>query len=196
MATTVAHGLIGIVVYCATREARSLSSGDTKLPLNVGVLLLAALVANIPDMDMVVGLLLQGDHRVFHGGISHTLFFAGAAGFMVWLLAKHSHHRAGLSIALTLILLSHVMVDIFTGPVIGFYPTHGALPFWPVYESRMILPLTLFKGVQHSNILPGALLTAIWEFVLLFPVTAMVVYRSCKSDFHCEFALAAKTRKY
>lgn len=175
MATSVAHGMIGIAFYCT---ARSLSGGDKELPLSFGMLLLVALVANIPDMDMIISLLLYGDHRVLHGGVTHTLFFSGAGGFMVWMFAKSSFLRMELSFAAALVLFSHVLVDFFTGPSIGFNPSHGVTPFLPVVESRIISPVTIFKGVEHSNILPGALLTALWEFVLLLPVTAMIIYRS------------------
>lgn len=179
MATSVAHGLVGIVVYCAVR---SMTSEQEKMPLNPGMLLLVAMVANVPDLDMIVSLMLYGDHRVLHGGLSHTVLFAVIAGFMVWLRAKHSANRMVLSIMAALVLLSHVLVDLFTGPNIGLSPTHGATPLWPVIETRIIFPLTLFKGVEHTNILPNALLTAFWEFVLLMPVTAMIVYWSAKKD--------------
>lgn len=184
MATTVAHGLIGVACYCA---ARSFSSGDKKLPLNLGTLMLAVLFANIPDLDMLVSLMVYGDHRVLHGGVSHTLLFAVTGGVLVWVFTRRYTCRVELSIAAAFILLSHVLVDVFTGANIGFYPTHGAAPFWPALESRLFLPVTIFKGVEHSNILPGALLTALWELLLLLPVTLIIVCRSCKNDPRCKF---------
>ncbi len=177
MATTVAHGLIGITFYCA---ARSMCAHQNTLPLKTSMLFMAAIVANVPDMDMLASLLLFGDHRVLHGGVSHTLLFAVVGGVMVWLMAKNSSRRKVLSLTTSLILSSHVLVDFFTGPNIGFHPTYGAAPLWPVVESRIISPLTLFKGVEHSRILPGALVTAFWEFVFLAPVTALIVYVSSK----------------
>jgi len=186
MATTVAHGLIGIAMYCAIRPVGSpVGSREIKLPLSLGMLFMAAVVANIPDLDMIVSLLVYGDHRVLHGGVSHTVFFAAGGGFFVWLFARQVRYRAELAITVAFILLSHVLVDFFTGPSIGLHPTHGAVPFWPVTEIRMISPVTIFKGVEHRNILPGALYTALWELVLLFPLTAFIVYRSCKSDSIC-----------
>lgn len=151
--------------------------------MNLGVLLLAALVANIPDMDMLISMLIYGDHRILHGGITHTLFFACAGGLMMWLLANSSINRVELTMATALVLFSHVLVDFFTGPVIGFNPSHGVMLLWPFDGARMVSPVTIFRGVEHSNILPGALLTAAWEFVLLLPITVMFILMSGKNDF-------------
>lgn len=179
MATTVAHGLIGIVFYCA---ARRITVGNRKLPLSVGAFLLAAVVANIPDIDMLISLLIYGDHRILHGGITHTLFFAFAGGVMVWLFAYKSIYRAVLSIAVAMVLSSHVLVDFFTGPAIGLNHSHGAMLLWPFDGARLVSQITIFRGVEHANILPGALATAAWELVLLLPITVIAIHRSHKYD--------------
>lgn len=180
MATSVAHGLIGIACYCAVRN---LSADDKqRLPLNVGVLFLVAMLANVPDLDMIVSLILYGDHRVLHGGVTHMLLFSIFTGCVVWLMAIKACQRKLIALAVVVVLASHALVDFLTGPVPGVNPTYGSMAFWPLAEARMDFPVTIFKGVEHSNILPGALLIAFWEFVFIAPITAVSVYFSKKKD--------------
>lgn len=175
MATTVAHGLIGVMFYCAVRP---LNTKEKKLPLTIGMLVLAAFVANVPDLDMIVSLLLYADHRTLHGGVSHSLSFAMTGALVIWLVARNTYHRTQLSIVIALLLSSHVLVDFLTGPKIGYYPSTGTPAFWPLIEGRLHSHVTLFKGVEHSQILPGGLITAAWELVILSPLTLLTIFFS------------------
>ena len=172
MATTVAHGLIGISTYCGIAL---ILPARKPLPLGLKALVLAALAANIPDLDMLVSLLLLSDHKLLHGGFTHSFAFAALVAVMIWLLTSWREWPPVLAIATFLLVASHVIVDWLTGPQVGFYLSHGLAPFWPASDSPIRIPLTLFKGVNHGNLLPGALYTAIWELILLGPVTLYLV---------------------
>lgn len=174
MATTIAHGLIGISTYCAIAVALP---APRRLPFGVKALVLAGLAANLPDLDMLVSLLLLNDHKLLHGGITHSFAFAGVAASLVWLITRWRGMEATL-LALSgfLLVASHVVVDWFTGPRLGLHSTHGLAPFWPFSDEKIRMPLTLFKGVIHGDLLPGALYTALGELIILGPLTAVLVY--------------------
>lgn len=173
MATTVAHGLIGISAYCGI--ILTLPAGKS-LPLGLKALVLAALAANIPDLDMLVSLLLLSDHKLLHGGITHSFGFAAILAVMVWLVPGWWERSPVLAITSFLLITSHVVVDWLTGPQLGLYPSHGLAPFWPASDSPVQIPLTLFKGVIHGDLLPGALYTAFWELIILGPVTGIIFF--------------------
>ncbi len=178
MATTVAHGLIGISTYCAMVSALPM---PIRLPIGTKALLLAALAANLPDFDMLVSLLLLSDHKPLHGGITHSFAFAGSMAVLVWLLILRRCEGAGRIAFISFILVSsHVVVDWFTGPRWGLYPSHGLAAFWPVSDNPIRMSVTLFKGVMHRNLLPGAIYTALWELILLGPMTVILIVIAIK----------------
>jgi hypothetical protein len=72
-------------------------------------------------------------------------------------------------------MASHVVVDWFTGPELGMHTSHGLALFWPFSDTPFQVPLTLFKGVNHGDLLPGALFTAFWEFIVLGPITGLAI---------------------
>jgi len=165
MATSVAHGLIGISTYCAMA---SVLPARYRLPVDYKALLLAAVAANIPDLDMLVSLVFFSDHKMLHGGLTHSIAFAGLVALLLWLVGRG---RTAPVIALTgfFLVLSHVLVDWLTGPQWGWHPSHGVPLFWPFSEAMVNAPVTLFKGVIHDDLLPGALYTALWELLFLGP---------------------------
>jgi len=172
MATTVAHGLIGISTYCLVAAVMPAKS---RVPCSLKALVLAGAAANIPDLDMLVSLMFFSDHKILHGGITHSFAFAGLVAVLVWLLGRRRNVPPVIGLTSFFLVASHVVVDWFTGPEWGLHPSHGLAPFWPFIDTRLVMPLTLFKGVEHANLLPGALYTALWEMLLLGPLTAILV---------------------
>ena len=180
MATTVAHGLVGISIHCVT-----ISALHRLGPLSIGLkpMLLAAVAANIPDLDMLVSLLLLSDHKLLHGGITHSFVFAGAVALLLWWFIRRRESAVGIAIVGFVLVSSHVIVDWFTGPQWGLYPSHGLAALWPIEDNPIQMPVSLFKGVEHGNLYPGALYTALWELVLLGPVTAVLMLMTYKLKF-------------
>jgi len=93
--------------------------GGWKTPLGILVL------SNLPDVDVVLGIVLQGNGSAFHRGPTHSLIFALIAGFLaskVWELWS-PWPRLSFRICFMLIL-SHILADsVFTSSPISF--------FWP-----------------------------------------------------------------
>ena len=177
MATTVAHGLIGISTYCVLVAVAPKSK---QLPLGFKALLLAAIAANIPDFDMLVSLLFLSDHKLLHGGVTHNFAFAGMVALSLWLLGRGRGWPSMVAFSSFFLVASHVVVDWCTGPQWGLHPSHGLALFWPFSDIPLHSPVTLFKGVVHNDLLPGALYTALWELVLVGPPTLGMIYLARK----------------
>jgi membrane-bound metal-dependent hydrolase YbcI (DUF457 family) len=88
--------------------------------------LFIAILANLPDMDVLIGLLFQGNGNAYHRGPAHGLVFAFLMGFLAsnaWKLWGHIPKMNFL--ACFMIILSHVGADFFfTSSAVSF--------FWPL----------------------------------------------------------------
>ena len=112
------HAAIGFVAYdlCSKKTA---SRSHWKLFSFVVVL------ANLPDIDVLLGLLLAGNGSLYHRGPTHSLVFALLAGFLAsnaW-RAWRQIPKINFSLAF-LIILSHVLADLLftTSPTSLFWP--------------------------------------------------------------------------
>jgi hypothetical protein len=77
----------------------------------------------MPDLDVLFGLILQGNGVAFHRGPTHSLFFAICAGWP----ASHAWRLSSAIprvdfITCGLLVLSHVIADAFTSPISFFWP--------------------------------------------------------------------------
>ena len=83
-------------------------------------------LANLPDIDVLLGLIAQGNGNLFHRGPTHSLLFALGSGWLAsqaWRLSRHIP-RLGFGTC-ALIVLSHVLADLaFTSAPVSF--------FWPL----------------------------------------------------------------
>ena len=88
--------------------------------------LFIAILANLPDMDVLMGLLFQGNGNAYHRGPTHSLVFAFLMGFLAsnaWRLWTHIPKLNFL--ACFMIILSHLAADFFlTSSAVSF--------FWPL----------------------------------------------------------------
>ena len=171
MATTVAHGLVGIIIYCSARECIPLLK---RFPVSPLTLLLVAIVANIPDLDIVVSFLLLGDHKLLHGIGSHSFLFAILIAAIIWGVGRVNGWQQPLALVVFLAISSHVLVDWLTGPNLGFNASHGSAFLWPIIETPISAPITMFKGVNHNALLPDALYIALWELFILSPIVILI----------------------
>jgi membrane-bound metal-dependent hydrolase YbcI (DUF457 family) len=105
----------------ATHELSSGQSAFSRWKLFAAILVLA----NLPDIDVIFGLLIEWNGSAFHRGPTHSLLFALASGFLasrtsgIWT----GFPRLGFPICFALIL-SHVAADalLSTSPVSWFWP--------------------------------------------------------------------------
>ena len=150
MPLPIGHATIGFTAY-SLLSGNGSSLGRWKAPL--GILILS----NLPDVDVVLGIVLQGNGNAFHRGPTHSLIFALIAGFLasrVWELWLQSP-RLSFRICF-LLILSHILADaVFTSSPISF--------FWPVTVNwsgghsglRHVVNLVLFGNYQDLTIILG-----------------------------------------
>ena len=107
-----------------------------------------AILANLPDIDVIIGLLFQWNGNAFHRGPTHSLLFAIGAGFLAYVAARRWLGIPGISYRLSVMLiLSHVIADgLLTDGAVSF--------FWPleVYWSQGHAGWT---DIVHSIIFEG-----------------------------------------
>ena len=113
------HAAIGVAIYsCARGTERGL------LPWRK--FLFVAILANLPDIDVLFGLVMVGNGSVFHRGPTHSFLFALLAALLVsrvWKLGSAIPKVGFLSSFV--IILSHVVADAaFTSAPVSF--------FWPL----------------------------------------------------------------
>jgi membrane-bound metal-dependent hydrolase YbcI (DUF457 family) len=112
------HTAIGLAAYQVCRD-RKLDEGSLWM-----VAIFMAILANLPDIDVVLGLVLEGNGWAFHRGPTHSLFFALATGFLasrVWRVWSHIP-KCGF-VSCFLVIFSHVAADIvYGGPISVFWP--------------------------------------------------------------------------
>jgi hypothetical protein len=89
------------------------------------VVVFVVVLANLPDIDIVIGLVLQGNGCVFHRGPTHSLLFALFMGLLASIAWKLWSQVPKMSFGMcSLLILSHVLADLFfTSSRVSF--------FWP-----------------------------------------------------------------
>lgn len=121
------------------------------------VALFVVVLANLPDIDIVAGLLLQGNGNAFHRGPTHSLLFALLIGF----LASNAYRLWSRipKMSLTncfLVILSHVVADLlFTAAPVSF--------FWPLEFNSIagfsgwgdVINSVFLESFQDADIIMG-----------------------------------------
>jgi hypothetical protein len=150
MPLPIAHSAIGFTTYslCGANE-----SGCGRLKALLGILIFS----NLPDVDVLLGIICKGNGNVFHRGPTHSLIFALIGGFLasrVWGLWPRLP-KFSFRICL-LLILSHVLADfVFTSSPISF--------LWPItinwidgYSGlRHVVNLVLFGNYKDAKIIFG-----------------------------------------
>jgi membrane-bound metal-dependent hydrolase YbcI (DUF457 family) len=144
------HAAIGIT-------AAELFRDESPLRQNWKLYLWAAFLSNLPDFDMIAGLLFHGNGSIFHRGATHSLLFALVAGFLASLASRRWSKLPQISfIGSFLLIFSHVAADMLL--------TDGDISlFWPfeVYLSNdhstwaEILNRIIFETVKDASIILG-----------------------------------------
>ncbi len=80
------------------------------------VAIFVAVLANLPDLDVLIGLVFQGNGWAFHRGPTHSLFFALFMGFLASIAWKLGSQIPKMSFgSCSLLILSHVLADFCLG---------------------------------------------------------------------------------
>jgi membrane-bound metal-dependent hydrolase YbcI (DUF457 family) len=119
MCLPLGHMALGATVYdCCAEEVSVFRHWRT--------MVFVALLANLPDIDMIFGLLLQGNGSIYHRGPTHSLVFVLLMSLIaanLWrILPQVPKIRFSVCFA---IILSHLLADyFFSGGHVSF--------FWPL----------------------------------------------------------------
>jgi len=150
MSLPIGHATIGFTAY-SLLCGNAFNLSRWKVPL--GILILS----NLPDVDVVLGIVLQGNGSAFHRGPTHSLIFAFIAGYLAskawesWLQGPRLRFRVCF-----LLILCHILADsLFTNSPISF--------FWPVVVNWSgghsglghVLNLVLFGNYQDVTMIIG-----------------------------------------
>lgn len=127
------------------------------------VVVFVVVLANLPDIDVVIGLLLQGNGCVFHRGPTHSLLFALFMGFLASIAWKLWSQVPKMSFgSCSLLILSHVLADFF------FTSSRVSL-FWPFEVNwatgysgwRDVINSVFLHAFQDTGIIMGCVLILI-----------------------------------
>ena len=147
------HAAVGITVG-------ELVPGKGKPALDWKYYIFVALLANLPDIDIIIGLLFHGNGSLFHRGVTHSLMFAlftavlAAQGWRVWSKLPKIGFRTCFTV-----IFSHIFADLlFTGSRVSL--------FWPfeIYHSTGyrgwldVLNIVIFKGYRDAVIIAGSVI--------------------------------------
>lgn len=142
MATPIGHALFGATIGSFVEPERIHSRTRNE------AMLLAGLVATIPDFDVIPGLVV-GQPILYHSGISHSLGFALLISLLIATIC-HIRNRSfvGIFVLCLLAYSSHLMLD--------FFATDGRAPYgipiaWPLIQDHFISPIPLLPGVRHAS---------------------------------------------
>ena len=121
----------------------------------LGTFLMALTLANLPDLDVLLGLLMQGNGNLFHRGPTHSIVFALLAGYIashVWRLGPRLP-RLGFPLCFSLVL-SHVLADMVltSAPVSLLWPLHV---YWSpgISDWGTVTYAVIFQSIQDAGIL-------------------------------------------
>jgi inner membrane protein len=136
MATPIGHTLAGLTAL-TTAPRRPLR------PL----VLLAVVMANVPDLDFLPGILV-GMPTLYHQGVTHSLAAAALASFVGAIVLRHLGLPFGAAFRVGLAAYaSHLALDL-VGPDARL--PFGIPLFWPLSDAHFLSPVPLLPGVHHA----------------------------------------------
>lgn len=178
MPSTIGHSICGMACFAV---ARRLNPHIARYPTGKGMLFFA-LLANLPDLDLLAGYLFASNPLQYHWGLTHTLWFGLLAGALTGGVLKVTGHFSVFAWSLlALVAGSHIVLDLVTGPQWGIHPSYGLRLWAPLWDVKVSSPVSLFLGVKHeSGYLLGLhnLLSVAIEILIFSPVVIALAVTS------------------
>jgi membrane-bound metal-dependent hydrolase YbcI (DUF457 family) len=152
MPLPIGHTAIGLVAAETVQVTHTTGS-------RLAQFIFICVLANLPDIDTVFGLLIHGNGTIYHRGPTHSLLFAllaGLAASQLWRL-WHRIPRFGFQLC-ALLVFSHVASDmLLTSAPVSL--------LWPLESNAMsgysgwfqVINTVLFKSVQDLGIVVAAI---------------------------------------
>jgi len=185
MPLPLAHSLAGVAVF------KGLDADGTARAWKR--LLLAVVIANVADLDLIPGILAGEPNRYHHVGFSHSALFALAAAVLVGALAvaagkrwpvlgRHTSAFAGTALLVGLLLLSHVVLDALNDDL---RPPPGVPMWWPLSPAYVqiypwFVAVAKLPGAGTALDFVASVLTVhnlyamLWEFLTMAPLVVLV----------------------
>jgi inner membrane protein len=141
--------MIGVALGCGALMPRGrLKAGFKALWEQRAYFLVILLMANLPDIDYIPGVLM-GQINAFHHWYTHTLGWIAAVAVASWLLWRKSD-RVGWSVFAVLFaaLASHLVADYFSAD--GSVP-YGIMALWPFTDRFYISPESVFWSLRKTT---------------------------------------------
>ena len=143
--------------------AHELSSNNNSVHDRLKLMVFLTVLVNLPDIDVIVGLLIKWNGNAFHRGPTHSLIFALIMGFLASRAWKISSQIPRVKFGICfLIVFSHILADFcFTSSPVSF--------FWPFEVSWSsgysgwgdVLTSIIFRGFQDAGIIIGSAISII-----------------------------------
>ena len=141
------HSAIGFATHCLISKNKS-SFNQWKLAIFIIIL------SNLPDIDVLFGLILQGNGSAFHRGPTHSILFALIMGFAASKFTRLWSQIPAISFKICFFLiLSHVVADYFltNSAVSSFWPFEVS---WSTGNSGwvQVLHTVFFNAMEDAGI--------------------------------------------
>jgi len=167
MATPVGHSLAGWFLYRALEQTGDRSELNLR-QIRIGFCIL---MANLPDIDYLPGLILGNPHA-FHHGPTHSLAFLLCAWVLGFLVGPNlGWTRARAAWLAGLCVLSHLVMDCLTSDMKAPY---GIPLLWPWVHTSVTSPVSLFLPPAKSSFKDlfqfWNILVILMEFLLFSPI--------------------------
>lgn len=152
MPLPIGHTAIGLVAAETVQDTHTSGS-------RLAQFLFVCVLANLPDIDTLFGLLIHGNGSIFHRGPTHSLLFAllaGLAASQMWRLWRRIP-RFGFQLC-ALLVFSHVASDMLltSAPVSLLWPLESnAMPGHNGWFQ--VINTVMFKSVQDLGIVVAAI---------------------------------------
>ena len=152
MPLPIGHTAIGLAVAESVQTPQDNSS-------RIAQFIYISILANLPDIDTLVGLVMYGNGDIFHRGPTHSMVFSIAAGYFasqLWRLWSRIP-RFGFQLC-TLLIFSHVAADmLLTSAPVSL--------LWPLESNGLsghsgwghVVHMVVFKGMQDLGIIVAAI---------------------------------------
>ncbi len=169
MASPVGHTLSGIVIYSLVQrlQQKQLTLKDWK------VLLPFLFLPNLPDIDFLIGYVLNADPHTMHGGVTHSLGFILLVS--VFAIPFRLFGSAIKTFFISFALIgSHLLLDMTSGQLFMGGKGYGVMLFYPFSEQKVHFPLTIFWGPKHRTIEDLFSIENVhgifWEILIFIPI--------------------------
>ena len=140
MSLPLGHAALGLTAYDLTTN-----TGEVSVFRQWKVLAVVVILSNLPDIDILLGLLYSGNGVLFHRGSTHSLLFACFFGILYSICAREWKTLPPLGFSYSFLLIgTHLFADYaFTDAPISL--------FWP-FELSMTTGFQGWEDVVHSII--------------------------------------------